>query len=70
MPGCSTLARAYFINVKLKEAIGTQKKAIELESNNEQFRETLAVYEGESRKQLAARVPCRANFVRGGICNV
>jgi tetratricopeptide (TPR) repeat protein len=44
-----TLARAYFINGKKAEAIGTEKKAIELEPENKAFKENLAFYERESK---------------------
>lgn len=40
-----TLARAYYINGKLKEAIETEKKALKLEPGNEEFREKVKVYE-------------------------
>jgi len=45
-----TLARAYFINGKVKEAIETEKKAIELEPNNKECKENLASYERENKK--------------------
>jgi tetratricopeptide (TPR) repeat protein len=44
-----TLARAYFINGKVIEAIETEKKAIELEPNNKEFKENLASYERENK---------------------
>ena len=40
-----TLARAYFINGKIKEAIETEKKALKLEPGNERFKEKLEEYE-------------------------
>jgi tetratricopeptide (TPR) repeat protein len=43
-----TLSRAYFINGKVKEAIETEKKAIELEPVNKAFKENLALYERET----------------------
>ncbi len=46
-----TLARAYFINEKSNEAIETEKKAIVLEPENGSFKENLAFYERESKKQ-------------------
>jgi cytochrome c-type biogenesis protein CcmH/NrfG len=46
-----TLARAYFINGKVTEAIEAEKKAIELEPENKEFKENLAFYERESKKQ-------------------
>jgi tetratricopeptide (TPR) repeat protein len=46
-----TLARVYFINGKVKEAIETEKKAIVLEPNNNEFKKNLAIYERESKKQ-------------------
>jgi Flp pilus assembly protein TadD len=46
-----TLARAYFINGKVKEAIETQKKAIDLEPRNKKFKESLAFYEQEIKYQ-------------------
>ena len=39
-----TLARAYFINGKLKEAIETEKKALKLEPGNEKFKAKLEEY--------------------------
>lgn len=45
-----TLGRAYFINGKVAEAIEAEKKAIELEPENREFKENLAFYEQESRK--------------------
>jgi cytochrome c-type biogenesis protein CcmH/NrfG len=39
-----TLARAYFVNGKVTEAIETEKKAIELEPENRAFKENLAFY--------------------------
>jgi len=44
-----TLARVYFINGKVKEAIETEKKAIELEQNNKEFKENLTLYEREKK---------------------
>jgi tetratricopeptide (TPR) repeat protein len=46
-----TLARAYFINGKVKEAMETEKKAIDLEPDNKEFKENLALYERENKKQ-------------------
>lgn len=46
-----TLARVYFINGKKAEAVETEKKAIELEPENKAFKENLAFYERESKKQ-------------------
>jgi len=46
-----TLARVYFINGKVIESIETEKKAIDLEPNNKDFKECLAFYERESKKQ-------------------
>jgi len=46
-----TLSRAYFINEKINEAIETEKKAISLEPGNKEFKENLAVYERENKKQ-------------------
>lgn len=40
-----TLARAYFINGMVKEAVEAEKKALKIESNNEGFKENLKVYE-------------------------
>jgi len=40
-----TLARVYFINGKINEAIETEKKALKLEPNNERFKENLREYE-------------------------
>ena len=40
-----TLARAYHNNLKVKEAVETQKKAISLEPNNDKFKENLKIYE-------------------------
>jgi tetratricopeptide (TPR) repeat protein len=40
-----TLARAYFINGRVKEAIETERKAIELAPYNDGFKENLKVYE-------------------------
>ncbi len=44
-----TLARAYFINGKVQEAIETEKKAIELELGNKAFKENFAEYERENK---------------------
>ncbi len=44
-----TLARVDFINGKVKEAIDTEKKAIELEPGNKEFKENLARYERENK---------------------
>lgn len=46
-----TLARVYFINGKVKDAIETEKKAILLEPENKEFKENLALYEREMKKQ-------------------
>jgi tetratricopeptide (TPR) repeat protein len=46
-----TLSRVYFINGKVKEAIETEKKAIDLEPSNREFKENLALYENESKKR-------------------
>jgi len=46
-----TLSRAYFVNGKIKEAIETEKKAIALEPENGSFKENLAMYEREVKKQ-------------------
>jgi len=40
-----TLAQAYFINGKLKKAVETERRALELEPNNGKFKENLKVYE-------------------------
>jgi tetratricopeptide (TPR) repeat protein len=40
-----TLARVYFINGKVNEAIETEKKALKLEPNNERFKENLKEHE-------------------------
>jgi len=40
-----TLAKTYFINGKINEAIETGKKALKLEPNNERFKENLKQYE-------------------------
>ena len=40
-----TLARVYFINRKVNEAVETEKKALKLELNNERFKENLKEYE-------------------------
>jgi tetratricopeptide (TPR) repeat protein len=40
-----TLARVYFINGKINEAIETEKKALKLEPNNERFKENFKEYE-------------------------
>ncbi len=45
-----TLARVYFINGKINEAIETEKKALRLEPNNERFKENLKEYEKAMRK--------------------
>jgi tetratricopeptide (TPR) repeat protein len=45
-----TLARAYFINGKVIEAIETEKKALGLEPDNKEFKENLAFYERENKK--------------------
>jgi tetratricopeptide (TPR) repeat protein len=45
-----TLARVYFINGKVIEAIETEKKAIGLEPYNKEFKENLAFYERENKK--------------------
>ncbi len=45
-----TLARVYFINGKMKEAIETEKKAVLLEPENKEFKENLALYERETKK--------------------
>ena len=39
------MARVYFINGKINEAIETVKKAMKLEPNNERFKENLKEYE-------------------------
>lgn len=44
-----TLARAYFINGKIKEAIEAEKKAIELEPGNREFNDNLARYETKAK---------------------
>jgi len=44
-----TLARVYFINGKVKEAIETEKKAIDLEPENKKYKENLALYEKENK---------------------
>jgi tetratricopeptide (TPR) repeat protein len=46
-----TLARVYFINGKVIEAIEAEKKAIGLEPNKKEFKENLAFYEREKKKQ-------------------
>ena len=40
-----TLARAYFINEKVNEAIETEKKALKLAPDNKEFKKNLKVYE-------------------------
>ena len=40
-----TLARAYYINGRVKEAIETEKKALEIMSQNEEFKKNLEIYE-------------------------
>jgi len=45
-----TLARVYFINGKINEAIETEKKALKLEPNNERFKENLKEYEKAMKK--------------------
>jgi len=45
-----TLARAYFVNGKAKEAAETEKKALELEPKNEDFKKTFESYEGATTK--------------------
>jgi tetratricopeptide (TPR) repeat protein len=40
-----TLARAYFINGKVKEALETESKALKLAPNNEGFKENLKIYQ-------------------------
>ena len=45
-----TLARAYFINGKVKEAVETQKKVVKLEPGNEAFRKNLGFYEKDMKK--------------------
>lgn len=45
-----TLGRVYFINGKVKDAIETEKKAIDLEPNNKDFKDNLALYERENKK--------------------
>jgi tetratricopeptide (TPR) repeat protein len=40
-----TLARVYFINGKIRDAVETEKKALKLEPNNEKFKENLREYE-------------------------
>jgi tetratricopeptide (TPR) repeat protein len=45
-----TLARVYFINGKIDEAIETEKKALKLEPNNERFKENLKEYEKAMKK--------------------
>jgi len=43
-----TLARAYYINGKFKEAVETEKKALNLEPGNEEFKKNLEVYQKAS----------------------
>ena len=38
-----TLARAYYINGRVKEAIETEKKALEIMSQNEEFKKNLEI---------------------------
>ena len=45
-----TLARVYFINGKVNEAIEAEKKALKLEPNNERFKENLNEYERVMKK--------------------
>jgi tetratricopeptide (TPR) repeat protein len=45
-----TLARLYFINGKVSEAIDTEKKALKLEPNNERFKENLKEYQKAIKK--------------------
>lgn len=42
------MARAYFINGKVKEAVETERKAIKLKPDNDKFKENLKVYEKAS----------------------
>jgi tetratricopeptide (TPR) repeat protein len=44
-----TLARVYFINGKVNEAIETEKKAILLESENKEFKVNLSLYERDNK---------------------
>jgi len=53
-----TLARVYFINGKVKEAIEMEKKAIDLEPENKTFKENLGLYERESKRIQTSLVPC------------
>ena len=45
-----TLAKVYFINGKVKEAVETENKALKLEPNNERFKENLKEYEKATKK--------------------
>lgn len=45
-----TLARVYFINGKINEAVETEKKALRLEPNNERFKENLKEFEKAMKK--------------------
>ena len=40
-----TLARVFYVNGKVKQAIETEKKAIELNPDNEEFKKNLEMYE-------------------------
>ena len=50
-----TLARAYFINGKVKEAVETQKKAIKLEPHNDKFKANLEEYQRAMRNEAPHR---------------
>ena len=52
-----TLARVYYAQGKLAEAVEWQKKAAELDSGNPQFTATLEQYEAELAEQPAATEP-------------
>ena len=45
-----TLAKAYFINGKLKEAVEDERKALNLAPDNEGFKGNLGVYEEASKE--------------------
>jgi hypothetical protein len=44
-------AEACYANGEVKEAIETEKKTIDLQPDDKEFRENLALYERENRKQ-------------------
>jgi tetratricopeptide (TPR) repeat protein len=44
-----TLARAYFINGKVREAVETERKALQLEPDSLEFKDNLKAYEKSAR---------------------